>query len=406
MESLSQAGAGAGPLIGSTIDTKRVDGVPWYWETSDYAPGESKGSDKIGFIEHKLLETGTYTLLAGGSAASTAEGERWRARRDPVGGYYLQLNHVGNGNDTLPLYCPKPPPGSERKGCANYQWSVFTGSARMAKRHPNCLQQYPQSSPVGSHVDQNGVRTINDLQATTSGTYTLRVRGLINNCFRAYVGKYWCSPEAGPFDIKAKVTDSPSYSPPSLPSLPTEPASSHRVSISMGGQTSIASVCAAGGGNSDLCWQWSREPKKCSSSYDNYDMGVEEWKLHGHEHTAHTEASFSGTKDTIVCITAERTEGGSGKSPGERMELIGPDGKVHTFTLGSVGSQGSCQDQYSYDLGIDPCKGLGITAYNLTQSGTYVIKLYDWTTGGMGPNDDGIPAFKGTVLKVRRHRSR
>ena len=123
---------------------------------------------------------------------------------------------MGTHTDVVYPHCPPVPndaaKGFDTDGCANFVWSLHNGRPRLAERHPKCEKFFPQGPLVGSNTIGGGfgVETLRDWKLKKTGTYTIRVRSSINNCFReriqegAFGSAFICKPGFGPFDLKLK----------------------------------------------------------------------------------------------------------------------------------------------------------------------------------------------------------
>ena len=198
-------------FVGSAVGTYWVGGGNFFTEDGSGSLFTSRQT-----LPHVLRETGTYTIVAAGSVAEDGEGKRIIPGIGPLGGYYLQLLNMGTHTDVVYPHCPPVPndaaKGFDTDGCANFVWSLHNGRPRLAERHPKCEKFFPQGPLVGSNTIGGGfgVETLRDWKLKKTGTYTIRVRSSINNCFReriqegAFGSAFICKPGFGPFDLKLK----------------------------------------------------------------------------------------------------------------------------------------------------------------------------------------------------------
>ena len=248
--------AARGKAWGSHIGTKIRPIDPFGTETGWGGPFLSLEAG-----QHMLMETGTYTIKATGMVISNDKEKRSRYGIGPVGGYYLQLASYGKHSGVLPPECPRLPPDAVKgfdgvPGCANFQWGGGANPARprMDKRHPNCEKFFPQAPLIGGNtaVDEPQIR---NWKIHKTGKYIARVRPLKNNCFLSKVyGYYWsqfvCHANAGPYDIKLRVRDTPKFPPAPAPGyVPSPPpplaAGADVMDMEIGASVPITHQCGA-----------------------------------------------------------------------------------------------------------------------------------------------------------------
>lgn len=188
-----------------------------------------------------LNATGTYTVIVGGHTGRTGNGTSYvDARLSPVGGYYLVLDKVGTAVPGTSLRCPTPPsgvlgrhdPANTRPGCENLLWSTWHAAPRKSYRHVNCERQGPVA-PTQIRNSYSGGHSFNNHRLLATGTYTLRVRFLQNNCYETgsnsgVMGSGGhCGVAAGPFKMHVSTRNSVfGWNPtkPTEPSVPIEVA--------------------------------------------------------------------------------------------------------------------------------------------------------------------------------------
>ena len=114
-EAHASAGTSAGwndvSRIGSYIDTVSAGWNGYYFEDGNQGPLGAKGGSGSGVVAHRLKEDGTYTIVAGGSAATDASGLSYRQERSAFGGYFLTLEQVGTSASKYSLAYATPPAG-------------------------------------------------------------------------------------------------------------------------------------------------------------------------------------------------------------------------------------------------------------------------------------------------------
>ena len=354
-------------------------------------------------LPHRLMESGNYTIIAGGSAKTDMSGDSFQDNRDPVGGYFVQLLKVGFQEDPLPLHCNPPPFGHEQLGCANFQWTdPVTGQPQISKRHPGCLLHYPFTRifggtiprgrrtfwPAHPHIfyDESGRNTgdfiltggradlwIHDFQAPTSGWYTLRVRGAMNSCEHNQGG--YCRPEAGPFDLMAKVAGEPLYvSSPPPPFMYGARADASRQTLVPGTPKPITHLCGDATSNPDeLCWSYADvgwRPRACDKGFEWIDgtdavdprLPYDQTSL---EYVARTEATFIGTAGQVICLSARGAPVYELRTPADTLELFGPSGERVAMALRDLSG------------GSEYTNGFGLSAITLPSAGEYVVRLSD-----------------------------
>ena len=289
-------------LVGSTIGTALIRANPWYYET---ATGQS-GFAIHKSVPHVLKETGTYTVYASGSTVRTKTGSKFNGRYSPVGEYYVQVLRVQE-HASVEKECATRPEGDDMDGCANFLWSVFSGEPRHAKRHPQCEKYLPQSSPVGSYTEDGQINFKDHLLKKT-GTYTLRVRSLINNCFGFSIT--YCKPYSGSFDIKARVRNTPNTGPPNhyVPTDGiTESATIRKHLVPLGATRVIKDKCedtTSGGNVTEICYSTIAKEKKCKDTYAYYSaMSMDDQEYYM------ADLAFNVTAGDVICISSSLSLG-------------------------------------------------------------------------------------------------
>ena len=382
----------------SELDTVSIDENPYFWETAEPGPVDLGGFRHPGkALPHRLEESGTYTIVAGGSAATAANGLSYSLERTAVGAYFLSLEQVGTADDTYSLAYAAPPAGHELRGCANFLWSNFVWSgtlARMATRHKNCLIHYPQAAPYihnnfpPRHYDD----WIKDYRAPVAGWYTLRVRSNINANFRGFA-----YPEAGPFDLMAKVTSSArSATTPALSSSGAN-ASDSRASLVSGTPLTLGYKCGDApptGASAGLCWSRNDvglQAGECESTFEFYD-GVPP-RCARPFYVARAEATFDASAGDVGCLTVQTPRGASVPA---KLELwLEESGKLEFVTTALTAVDG-----------INGDDGLAISGLTLPRTGRYVVRAsstdvpdFPYPDSSFDPNT-APPAMLGITLTL------
>lgn len=236
----------------------------------------------------------------------TQKGAPFNSAYSPIGAYFIQVIKV-RSDASVEQECTVPPAGHDLDGCANFLWSVFSGEPRHAKRHMQCEKYLPQSSPVGSHT-HHGSFQFDDHKLKKTGTYTIRIRSLINNCF-GWTSTY-CKPYAGPFDLKARIrstanTGPPDYSGGSSSSVAVSPyIRKHFVPIGIDRviKNSCESDSAASNTNvTEVCYSTEARNHTCANSYSTYtDRNLTPYESHV------TDLAVNVTAGEVFCITASQ----------------------------------------------------------------------------------------------------
>ena len=213
-------------FVGSALGTYWVGGGNFFSED-----GSGSMFHSYATLPQVLRETGTYTIMASGSTSQDGEGKRILPGVGPLGGYYLQLLNMGTHTDVVYPHCPPVPndaaKGFDADGCANFVWALANGRPRLAERHPECEKFYPQGPLVGGDtIGGPWADVLKDWKLKKTGTYTVRVRSSINNCFRERIGQggmanaVICKPGFGPYDLRLKKKVAPGPDPFPAPKPP------------------------------------------------------------------------------------------------------------------------------------------------------------------------------------------
>ena len=281
----------------------------------------------------------------------------------------------------------------------------------MSKRHKKCLQQVPQASPYGaSNYPWTGLQSstygnwIEDFKAPENGWYTLRVRAIINTCFRGM-----CEPKAGPFDIMAKVTPT-AQTTMATPTLGSAKASDSRASLVAGGSLTITSECPSANGMT-MCWSRAdvgRQPGDCEDTFKHYDGDSPGCARPYYE--TRSEATFNGAKDDVVCLSAQAATASTTR-PADKLELWFKAGGtlklVATALNGLITAAGEklVTSSTSTEGGIDGMKGLAISGFTLPQAGEYVVRASSKETSVITTWDSSLdpPKLQGTSITLDKN---
>ena len=370
-------------FIGSMIATKVAKPNPFFFETEDGSPYTERKS-----YPHVLKETGRYTIYAGSSHFTDDKNQRIRNGFSPVGEYYLQLTSAGKHTEPTTPGCPtiavNATKGFTEPGCPNYVWKGHNARPRVAERHPNCEKFYPIGPPAGNTGTMEKDLEVKNWRLSKTGKYILRVRSLINNCFREQTGPYGesafvCRPSAGAYDVRLKVRPAPDAGSPIMPGAGFKPypalnlgVSSDIFGVALNKTYAISHTCGSASPVSDgICYRnLIMGVDECEQSYRYLD--TEPVKM---DQADVTRVSFNGTQGDIMCVdvTYPSTSPNGVVSKVTKVELKYKDDAGTTVT-----SLSSVSFKWGYDY-IEYGEGLKIKGYKLPKNATYEV----WVYGGI-----------------------
>ena len=393
-----------GDFIGSRIGTYMTDPNPFFTESEQ---GNIFKERK--HLPHVLKENGTYTILATGATFTDDLGQSAWNGLGSVGEYYLQLITLGKNDPLKGLpHCPALPTGAQKgfdePGCSNFIWKNHNSRPRLAERHPNCEKFYPVGPVVGSDTIPQSPRMYS-WKLNKTGKYIIRVRSLINNCFREQIGPmgmsdFVCRPSAGLYDLKMKLTDVPEIDPNIAMGIPnyfgfSDPEPDVDVKfVAYGVETPLNGKCPVNGTATDNdpfnnVHNMAYDPN--SICYRRLDLGVDDCESsykyvdtmyrYGKRNVMDvSRAAFNGTAGDVVCIDVNHIENFIGIASVKKVELKRrlADGTLEYVTVADNFDTWSTMSGNYGTFG----KGMGIQGLPLAHTGVYEVWVHGASTYG------------------------